>query len=171
MTARALLATIFFGLAAAAMAQTAPQQPTTPSAPQSTPKPAAKPAAKAAAKKAVVRPTWAELTVSQQEALAPLKPEWDRLDRDRRLKWVGIAKRYPTMKPEQQVRVQRRMEAWAKLTSDQRRQARENYKRMAKVPPERRGDLRQQWAEYQALTPEERQGLVEPAAEARKHRH
>lgn len=171
MTVRALLATlllahVLYG-AAAAVAQTAPPQST----PQSTPKPAAKPAAKAAAKKAVVRPAWAELTASQQEALAPLKPEWDRLDRDRRLKWVGIAKRYPTMKPEQQVRVQRRMEAWAKLTSDQRRQARENYKRMAKVPHERRGDLRQQWAEYQALTPQERQGLVEPAAEAHKHRH
>ena len=159
--ATVLLAHVLYG-AAAAVAQTAPHPPAQ--------KPAAKPAAKAATKK-VVRPAWAELTPSQQEILAPLKPEWDRLDRDRRMKWVGIAKRYPTMKPEQQARVQRRMEAWVKLTPEQRRQARENYKNLAKVPPERRGDLRQQWAEYQSLTPQERQGLVPPSVEAYKHRH
>ena len=160
---RALIAALALGFAGAALAQPAPQQP-------QPAKPAAKPPAKAAAKKAI-RPAWAELTPDQQEILAPLKSEWDKLDRDRRLKWVGIAKRYPSMKPEQQVRVQRRMETWVKLSVEQRRQARENYKRIAKVPRERRGDLRQQWAEYQALTPQERQGLVEPAAEAAKHRH
>jgi hypothetical protein len=164
---RALLASLLLGLAAAAVAQTAtPQQPN----PQAGAKPAAKPPAKAATKK-VVRPTWAELTPGQQEVLAKLKPEWDRLDRDRRLKWVGIAKRYPTMTVEQQARVQRRMEAWVKLTPEQRRQARENYKHMAKVPADRRGDLRQQWAEYQALTPQEREGLVPPGNEAQRHRH
>jgi hypothetical protein len=55
------------------------------------------------------------------------------------------------------------MEAWVKLTPEQRRQARENYKNLAKVPPERRGDLRQQWAEYQA-----QQGIVPPAPDANK---
>ena len=170
MSIRALLATLLLGLAAAAAAQTAPQQPNPQSTSKAAAKPAAKPPAKAAAKK-VVRPAWAELTPDQQEVLAKLKPEWDRLDRDRRLKWVGIAKRYPTMNAEHQARVQRRMEAWVKLTPEQRRQARENYKHIAKVPADRRGDLRQQWAEYQALTPQERQGLVEPAAEAHKHRH
>jgi len=160
---RALIVAIALGLAGAALAQ----QP----APQAPAKPAAsKPAAKAAAVKKV-RPTWAELTPSQQEVLAPLKSEWDKLDRDRRMKWIGIAKRYPAMQPEQQARVQRRMEAWAKLSSEQRRQARENYKRMAKVPADRRGDLREQWAEYQALTPQEREGLVPPANEAQRHRH
>jgi len=165
---RTLTALLALGFAAATLAQTAPAQQTPPPAAA---KPAAKPAAKAAQAPKKVRPTWAELTPAQQEVLAALKPEWDNLDRDRRLKWIGIAKRYPAMQPEQQARVQRRMEAWVKLTSEQRRQARENYKRIAKVPPERRGDLRQQWAEYQALTPQERQGLVEPAAEAHKHRH
>jgi hypothetical protein len=161
---RALIAAIALGLAGAAMAQSAPQQQPA--------KPAAKPPAKAAAaKKAAVRPAWAELTPGQQEILAPLKPEWDKLDRDRRLKWVGIAKRYPTMPAEHQQRVQRRMEAWVKLTVEQRRQARENYKRIAKVPPEKRGDLRQQWAEYQALTAQEREGLAPPANEAQRHRH
>ena len=163
---RALIAALVLGIAGAAMAQPAPQQQPAPQ----TAKPAAKPPAKAAAAKKV-RPAWAELTSGQQEVLAPLKPEWDKLDRDRRMKWLGIAKRYPAMQPEQQARVQRRMEAWAKLSSEQRRQARENYKRMAKVPADRRGDLRQQWAEYQALTPQEREGMVPPANEAQRHRH
>src|SRR5262249_29423661 len=94
-----------------------------------------------------IRPAWAELTAEQQEILAQLKPEWDKLDRERRLKWIGIAKRYPTMTATQREAVQRRMMTWVKLSPEQRRLARENYKRIAKVPPERRGDLRQQWAE------------------------
>ena len=61
------------------------------------------------------------------------------------------------MKAEEQERVQRRMQRWAKLTPEQRRQARETYKQIAKVPPDKRDNLREQWAEYQAL----------PAARAR----
>ena len=60
------------------------------------------------------------------------------------------------------------MQDWAKLTAEQRRQARENYKRIAKVPPEERGKLGEQWAEYQALPPNERQNLAPPQAPAKK---
>lgn len=123
------------------------------------PAPTKKPAAAA---KAQVRPAWAELTADQQMILAPLKADWESLDPERRRKWIGIAKRYPDMKPAQQERVQRRMQAWAKLTPEQRRQARENYKRIVKAPPEKREKLRQEWAEYQALPPHERQSLVPP---------
>jgi len=142
-------------VAAGVAAQTA-QQPS----PQTAPQPAAKPAAKTAksARQAPKgKPTWAELSAEQQAILAPLKPDWDTLDNDRRRKWIGIAKRYPNMKPMEQERVQKRMDAWVKLTVEQRRQARENYKRIAKVPPEKRARLRQQWAEYQALSPQERE--------------
>ncbi len=105
-------------------------------------KPAAKPAAKSALKPAArVRPAWAELTAEQQEVLAPLKPDWEKLEPASRAKWIGIAKRYPKMKSAEQERVQKRMQLWANLSPEQRRQARENYKRIAKVPPERRGDL------------------------------
>jgi hypothetical protein len=103
--------------------------------------------------KRVARPAWAELTVEQQKVLAPLKTDWDALDRERKLKWIGIAKRYPAMKPQEQERVQRRMQAWAKLTPQQRRQARETYKQLAKQPPETRGKLREKWAEYQRQQP------------------
>ena len=113
-------------------------------------------------------PGWAQLTVEQQEILAPLKADWERIEPDQRRKWIGIAKRFPKMTPVGQKRVQSRMEKWVKLSPEQRRQARENYKRIAKVPPDKRGDLRQQWAEYQALPPHERQSLAPPADSARK---
>jgi len=114
------------------------------------------------------KPAWAGLTVEQQHILAPLKADWESLEPDRRRKWIGIAKRYPRMQPQEQERVQRRMQAWAKLSPEQRRQARENYKRIAKVPPEERGKLREQWAEYQALPPDERQNLAPSQAPAKK---
>lgn len=96
---------------------------------------------------------WAELTAEQQEVLAPLKPDWESLEPERRRKWLGIAKRYPKMTPRGQERVQRRMQAWAKLTPEERQQARENYKRMAKASAEKRRRLREQWAEYQRRQP------------------
>jgi len=97
---------------------------------------------------------WGSLTAEQQTVLAPLKGDWEKLDAERRQKWLGIAKRYPKMKPEAQARVQRRMQAWAMLTPEQRRQARENYKELAKTAPkEKRPNLREQWAEYQRQLP------------------
>ena len=114
------------------------------------------------------RPAWAELTAEQQMVLAPLKADWESLEVRNKRKWIGIAKRYPTLKPQEQERVQKRMQDWAKLTSAQRRQARETYKNIAKAPPEKRANLRQQWAEYQALPPNERQNLVPPQKAPKK---
>jgi uncharacterized protein DUF3106 len=120
------------------------------------------------------KPAWAELTATQQEVLAPLKAEWDQLATSRKANWLGIANRYSSMKPEEQKRVQDRMQSWAKLTPEQRRVARERYKSMGKLPPDKRQDLQQQWAEYQALPPGEKRMLDTPptnkAAERRKAR-
>jgi hypothetical protein len=122
---------------------------------------AAQPAAKKTARES--RPSWAELTADQQMILAPLKDDWASLDPDRRRKWVGIAKRYPTMNAKEQERVQRRMQRWAALTPEQRRQARENYKRLAKQRAEKRNQkLAERWAEYQALPPHERAERLAP---------
>ena len=125
--------------------------------------PAKKDKPKAAAVKKSVRPTWAELTAEQQAILAPLKNDWDTLEPERRQKWLQIAKRYPRMKPLEQERVQRRMQTWANLSPEQRRQARENYKQLAKSKRPANKDLRQAWAEYQALAPQERESLVPPS--------
>ena len=153
---RALLAALSLCIAA----ETAAQPQTEPVAKKPA---AAKPAAKAPRAIPGGRPAWAELTAEQQQTLAPLKADWETIESERRQKWIGIAKRYPRMKAQEQERVQRRMQAWAKLTPEQRRQARENYKRLAKEPrDERHKDLREEWAEYQALSPHERQSLAPP---------
>ena len=112
-------------------------------------------------------PTWAELTQEQQHILAPLATDWDKLDAQRRRKWLGIVKRFPTMAPEEQAKVQRRMQPWAKLTPEERRAARERYKNLQKLPPDKRQSLRQQWEEYQRL-PEERRRQLEAAGKAPK---
>lgn len=109
---------------------------------------------------------WGELTVEQQEILAPLKPEWQNLDPDSRRRWIGVAKRYPKMTPKGQERVQKRMQKWASLTPEQRKQARENYRKLAKQRAEEREKLREQWKEYLALPPEERSKHAPPPGKA-----
>jgi len=163
-----MLRVLLAALALCAAAGAAAQPPAADVAPKAAPKPAAKPPAKKKAA-AVVRPAWIELSPEQRQILAPLQDDWENFEKERRLKWIGIAKRYPKMKPEEHARVQRRMQAWAKLTPEQRRQARESYKNLAK-DKDKHGNLREQWAEYQALPPEERQTLVPAPAEKKQRR-
>ena len=109
-------------------------------------------------------PQWASLTADQQQALQPLSGEWNKLSKPHKTKWLGIAKRYPSMKPEEQKRVQMRMQKWAKLTPEQRDQAREQYRSIGKLAPDRREELRRHWAEYQALPPHEKRMFDVPAS-------
>lgn len=118
-------------------------------------------------------PQWASLTADQQQALAPLAGEWNKLGLQHKAKWLGIAKRYPKMAPEEQKRVQGRMQRWAKLTPEQRWQARERYRSIGKLA-DRREELRRHWAEYQALPPHEKRMFdvppsYVPPAERRQH--
>ena len=99
--------------------------------------------------KKVVKPAWVELTPAQQQVLAPLQAEWEQLDSPRRKKWVTIANRYPTMKPAEQERLQKRMQEWAKLTPQERRAAREKYQTLKKQPPHKRDELARRWQEYE----------------------
>lgn len=99
------------------------------------------------------KPGWTELTPAQQGVLAPLQPEWEQLDTLHRKKWVVIADRYPTMKPREQQRLQRRMQEWSQLTPDERRTAREKYKTLKKLPPKQRNEVKQRWQEYEQSRP------------------
>ena len=101
-------------------------------------------------------PEWAALTADQQQVLAPLSAEWNKLSLPHKTKWLGIAKRYPAMKEDEQKRVQARMVKWTKLTPEQRWQAREQYRSIGKIAPDRREELRRYWAEYQSLPPHEK---------------
>jgi hypothetical protein len=101
------------------------------------------------AQKKEAKPAWTELSTAQQQILAPLAGEWNDLDTTRRRKWVAIANRYPKMKPQEQLRLQKRMKEWVALTPEQRRVAREKYQTVQKLPTAKRKDVRQQWKEYQ----------------------
>lgn len=109
------------------------------------------------------QPSWAELSPEQRQLLAPLAREWDSLDGASRRKWLGIAKRYPTMKPEEQARVQRRLQEWIRLTPEQRNQARTQYKGLKDAPAAQKQVLREKWEQYKELPEEEKKRLAEKA--------
>lgn len=124
------------------------------------------PAAPAAAATAVTpvstaKPLWKELTKPQQLALEPLLGEWDKMDLPRKQKWLEIANRFASMKPDEQQRVHERMREWLKLTPEERRLARENYTLSKKIG---KGEKTAQWEQYQALPEEEKRRLAAEAA-------
>ncbi|MBR7798736.1 DUF3106 domain-containing protein [Undibacterium fentianense] len=104
--------------------------------------------------------TWASLTSDQKTALSPLANEWDKMDELRRKKWLGIANKYSSMKPEEQQRVQERVQAWVKLTPEQRMAVRENFSNTVKKTPEQKSA---QWQQYQQLSDEEKTKLANEA--------
>lgn len=120
---------------------------------------AAKPAAASAATSS--KSLWKDLSAPQQLALDPLKAEWDHMEAARRQKWLDIANRYSSMKPDEQQRVQERMRAWLKLTPEERRLARENYTLSKKID---KGQKSAQWEQYQQLPEEEKRKLAADAA-------
>ncbi|RZA30327.1 MAG: DUF3106 domain-containing protein [Proteobacteria bacterium] len=112
----------------------------------------------------LAKPLWAELNPEQQLALAPLAADWDRMEGARKKKWIELTKRYSSLSPEQQARMQERMRDWAKLTPDQRRVARESYSRTKRLEPDQKNA---QWEEYQQLSDEQKKKLADEAV-ARK---
>jgi DNA repair ATPase RecN len=82
------------------------------------------------------------------------------MDDLRKKKWLGIADKYANMKPEEQQRVQERVQAWVKMTPEQRMAVRENFANTAKKSPEQKSA---QWQEYQQLSEEEKAKLANEA--------
>jgi len=108
-------------------------------------------------KPALAKPLWSELTPAQKVALTPLQAEWDALPEVRKKKWLEIAGRYATLKPEEQARLQERMRDWLKLTPEQRMAARENFAKTKQIAPEKKSE---QWQKYQQLSEEEKKKLA-----------
>lgn len=104
---------------------------------------------------------WKDLTLAQQQALEPLAGEWDGIEPIRKQKWLGIAKRYARMNPDEQARVQRRMREWVGMSPDERRQIRQNYARAQKLNPAQKAVS---WEEYQTLSDEQKKELAAKAA-------
>lgn len=109
---------------------------------------------------AIEKPLWKDLTPAQQRALEPLIGEWNKLDGLRKQKWLEIANRFASMKPDEQQRVHERMRDWLRLTPDQRRQVRENFARTQKITP---GQKSVQWEQYQQLPEEQKKQLADKA--------
>lgn len=100
---------------------------------------------------------WSQLNAQQKTILAPLAGEWDKMENIRRKKWLGIAERYPSMKPDEQRRMQDRMREWASLTPEQRAKVRNSYKEFNQLPSEQKQAVKQKWEAYSNLPPDEKQ--------------
>src|SRR5450830_64697 len=114
------------------------------------------PALPKASKKSDTKPSWNELTPAQQQALAPLAGEWNKMEQGRKEKWLVISKKFAAMNPEEQNRLHERMRDWIKLTPTQRRAVRENYARAKKLNAEKKSA---QWQQYQQLSEEQKKKL------------
>lgn len=104
---------------------------------------------------------WRDLRPAQQEILRPLERDWAGTDAARKQKWIDLAARFPSLPQSEQVRIQARMADWARLTPEQRGQARQNYQAAKGLPADER---QAQWEAYQRLSPEERRRLASRAA-------
>lgn len=113
------------------------------------------------ARKGGDKPVWRTLTPAQQQALQPLQSEWDAMDGLRKQKWLQLANRFGSMKPEDQQRLHERMRAWVKLTPAQRELARETYSRTRKITPDQKTAS---WENYLQLPDEQKRKLAASAA-------
>ena len=127
------------------------------------PAPAARPAVAPASTQ--IKPLWISLSPAQKVALEPLAAEWDRLEAPRKQKWLEIAGRFASMKPDEQARVHDKMREWVKMTPDERRLVRENYTKAKKLDVTQKSA---QWEKYQQLPEEQKQKLAAEAAKSKK---
>ena len=110
------------------------------------------------------QPSWSELSAEQKRVLAPLSSEWDKMDGFRRKKWLGIAKRYQQLGPDEQARIQKRMTDWAKLTPEERKRARDKFRSLQNASPEKKEEVRSLWKEYKELPEDEKDRLKSSAS-------
>jgi hypothetical protein len=109
--------------------------------------------------------SWAQLTDDQRIILSALGGEWDTLRPWQRAKMLDIAKDYPTMDAEKQLRVQRRLISWSRMTPYERENARIRYQHFHSLSPEKQAELRQKWAEHEKLPETEREKLRKESPE------
>lgn len=111
----------------------------------------------AVAPKPPSKPLWRELTARQQKALQPLALYWDELTEPHKRKWLAISRDYASLPASDQEVLHSRMTEWAKLSNQQREQARLNFADVKQVPADER---KAKWEAYQALSDEEKSKLA-----------
>jgi len=104
---------------------------------------------------------WRELKPAQQAALKPLEREWSGISVAQKRKWIELSGGFASRSPADQARIQERMAEWARLSTQQRSQARLHFQEAKQLPPQ---DRKARWEAYQALPPEKRQQLAARAA-------
>ena len=113
---------------------------------------------------------WNDLKPAQRAALTPLERDWSGIDATRKQKWIEVSGRFQKMSPDEQSRMQARMNEWTKLSPQERGAARLNFQEAKQLPPQ---DRQARWDAYQALPPEKRREFAErakpPADAARKN--
>ena len=103
---------------------------------------------------------WAALTVQEQQALDPLKKDWQSLEPARQRKWMEVASRFPKMPADERTRIQQRMAQWAAMTPAQRASARLQFQEAQVLSSSER---QARWEAYSALPVEQRQALAQQA--------
>lgn len=103
---------------------------------------------------------WASLTVQEQQALQPLKKDWQQLEPARQRKWLEVASRFGSMPADERARIQERMAQWAAMTPAQRTSARLRFQEAQQLSPSERKD---RWEAYMALPAAQRQALAKQA--------
>ena len=106
---------------------------------------------------------WNDLKPAQQATLKPLERQWAAISPPQKQKWLELSSRFPKLTLPEQARVQERMVEWARLTPQQRGQARLNFEEAKQLPAQ---DRQARWNAYQALSPEQKQQLAARAAPA-----
>ena len=103
--------------------------------------------------------TWNQLSDDQRKVLAPLGKEWDALRPWQREKMLDIAKDYPKMDGQKQLRVQKHLISWSRMTPYERENARQRYQHFHSLSADKKDEVRKKWAEHQKLPENEREKL------------
>lgn len=119
-----------------------------------------------ASAKSHTKPLWDDLSSAQQVALAPLEPEWNRMETPRKRKWIEVSARFASLSAAEQQRVHERMRQWMRLTPAQRELARENYSRTSRLA---QGSKAADWENYKQLSEAQKRELArtQPAARSK----
>ena len=106
---------------------------------------------------------WQDLTSVQRAQLQSLERDWSGIDTRQKQKWLELSTRMPSMPTDERQRIQARMADWAKLTPDQRGQARLRFQEAKQLPVQDRQD---RWDAYQSLSAEQKKQLAARALPA-----
>lgn len=112
--------------------------------------------------------TWDRLSDVQRSTLLPLKASWPDLDRSNRQRWLEVAGHLQRLSPEAKGRAQVRMADWAKLSPQQRANARLHYVNAKRLPAGKRNERSSKYqlepkSPMSRGVPETRLSMVAPA--------